>query len=235
MQAIILCGGLGTRLRSVVSEVPKSMAPVGDRPFMQIQVDKLVDAGVTKIVFAVGYKKEVIRNFFGDEYKGVALVYSEEDSPLKTGGAMAQALKFIDDDCALILNGDTYTTIDYRDMMRQHKNSGAVETLAAKPMDNFDRFGNIVLSDHDMTIIDFIEKQPTAHGNVNIGVYILNKNIFDEYAGELGRAFSHELDYLSKHLHDRKHCAYLYDGYYVDIGIPDDYFAFCDYIKRNIR
>lgn len=231
MQAIILCGGLGTRLRDVVKDVPKPMAPINGKPFMQIQVDKLIDAGVTKIVFAVGYKKEIIRDFFGDEYRGVPLVYSEEDFPLKTGGAMRQALGYIDEDYALILNGDIYTTIDYRDMVRQHVESGAVETLAAKPMKNFDRFGNVVLGDEGMTIVDFIEKQPTAQGNVNLGVYVLNKDIFDEYADELGAAFSHEVDYLTRHLHDRRHCAYLYDGYYIDIGIPADYFAFCEYFK----
>lgn len=233
MQAIILCGGLGTRLRSVVRDVPKPMAPVMGRPFMQFQVDKLVSAGVNKIIFAVGYKKEIIRDFFGDEYRGVPLIYSEEDQPLKTGGAMAQALRYIDEDCALVINGDTYTTIDYQDMFNQHINSGAVETLACKPMDNFDRYGNIVLGDDDMTIVDFIEKQPTAHGNVNLGIYIMNKNIFDEFSEKLGQVFSHEVDYLTPHLHDRKHCAYFYNDYYVDIGIPEDYFAFCEYAKNN--
>ena len=233
MQAIILCGGLGTRLREVVSAVPKPMAPINGKPFMQIQVDKLIDAGVTKIIFAVGYKKEIIRDFFGDEYRGVPLVYSEEEHPLKTGGAMKLAMSFVDDDCVLVLNGDIYTTIDYRDMMQQHKASGAVETLAVKPMRDFDRFGNVVLGDEGNVIVDFIEKQHTTYGNVNLGVYILNTDIFDEYADELGEVFSHEVDYLSRHLHDRKHCAYLYDGYYIDIGIPDDYFAFCEYFAQN--
>lgn len=233
MQAIILCGGLGTRLRAVVNDVPKPMAPINGTPFMQIQVDRLIDAGVNKIVFACGYKKEIIKDYFGDNYRGVDLIYSEEDHPLLTGGAMKQALRYIDEDYAIVINGDIYTTIDYRDIVEQHLSTGAMETLAAKPMDNFDRFGNIVPGEDGITIVDFIEKQPTEHGNVNLGIYILNKNIFDEYESELGNEFSHEVDYLVKHLHDRKHCMYSYDGYYIDIGIPEDYFSFCEYHKSQ--
>lgn len=233
MQVIILCGGLGTRLRAVVKDVPKPMAPVNGKPFMQIQVDKIIDSGATKVIFAVGYKKEIIKDFFGDTYRGVPMIYSEEDHPLLTGGAMKQALRYIDEDHAIVVNGDIYTNIDYRDFERFYLETGAREVLAAKPMDNFDRFGNIVPGEDGITIVDFIEKQPTEHGNVNLGIYAMNKNIFDEYADELGDEFSHEVDYLSRHLHDRKHCVYLYDGYYVDIGIPDDYFAFCEYMKNR--
>ncbi len=231
MQFIILCGGLGTRLRSVVSDVPKPMAPVNGKPFMQIQVDRLVDAGAEKIVFAVGYKKEIIKDFFGDNYRGVPLVYSEEDKPLKTGGAMKQALSYIDDDHAIVINGDCYTDIDYHAIDELYLTSGAVVVAAGKPMDNFSRFGNIVFAEDGVTIADFIEKQPTEHGNINIGVYIVSKNVFDDYAEELGEAFSFEENYLIPHLHDKKHCAAIYDGYYMDIGLPEDYLEFCDYMS----
>ena len=232
MQVIILCGGLGTRLRTVVSDVPKPMAPINGKPFMQIQVDELINSGATKIIFAVGYKKEIIKDFFGDNYRGVELVYSEEDYPLKTGGAIKKALRYIDDDCAIVVNGDCYTKVNYDEIQKLFRETNATEVMTGKPMHNFDRFGNIVPGEDNVTVVDFIEKQPTEFGYINLGIYAVKKNLFDEYALELGDSFSHEVDFISKHLHDCKFCLYPYDGYFIDIGIPEDYFAFCDYMKR---
>ena len=233
MQAIILCGGLGTRLREVVKDVPKPMAPVNDKPFMQMQVDRLLNFGVNKIVFATGYKKEIIKDFFGDNYKGVDLVYSEESEPLLTGGAMKQALQYIDEDDAVVMNGDIWLDVDLNEMFNQHKRTGVWETLAVKPMDNFSRFGNVIIGDDGYSVVDFIEKQPTKHGNVNLGVYIVKKNIFDNL-DDLGNKFSHETQYLIPNIKNRRHGAFIYDGYYVDIGIPADYLAFVEYAK-NIK
>lgn len=232
MQAVILCGGLGTRLRAVINEVPKPMAPIHGKPFMQILVDNLVDAGVNKIVFAVGYKKEIIKDFFGDNYKNVTMIYSEEDHPLLTGGAMKQALQYIDEDDALILNGDCYLDLDYKKIFQQHKNSNAMETMAVKPMYNFDRYGNVIMND-DGQIIEFREKEPTPFGHANVGTYVVKKDIFYKYQHILGNEFSHEVDYVTKHLNDEKFCGYIHDGYFIDIGIPEDYFSFCDYMKKQ--
>lgn len=234
MQVILLCGGLGTRLREVVKDVPKPMAPVNGRPFMQLQVDRLIDSGATKIIFAVGYKKEIIRDFFGDEYRGVPIIYSEEDTPLLTGGAMKKALQYIDEDDAVVINGDIWLEVDLNAVLEQHKNTGVWETLVVKPMDNFDRFGNVILGDDDLTIVDFIEKQPTKHGNVNLGVYVMKRNIFNDLP-ELGDAFSHEVQYLIPNIQKRRHGAYKYDGYYIDIGIPQDYYNFVEYDKTRSR
>lgn len=232
MQAIILCGGLGTRLRQVVSEVPKPMAPIYGKPFMQILVDNLVKAGVNKIIFAVGYKKEIIKDFFGDNYKDVTMIYSEEDHPLLTGGAMKQALQFVDEDNALILNGDCYLNLDYKKIFQQHVNSSAMETMAVKPMYNFDRYGNVIM-DESGRIVEFREKEPTPFGHANVGCYVVRKDIFNDYEKELGNEFSHEVNYVTKHLKDHKICGYIHDGYFIDIGIPEDYYAFCDYVKQQ--
>ena len=232
MQAIILCGGLGTRLRKVINEVPKPMAPIHGKPFMQILVDNLVNAGVNKIVFAVGYKKEIIKDFFGDNYKNVAMIYSEEDHPLLTGGAMKQALQYIDEDDALILNGDCYLDLDYRKIYIQHKKSNATETMAVKPMYNFDRYGNVIMNE-DGQIIEFREKEPTPFGHANVGVYVVKKDIFNNYEEQLGNEFSHEVDYVTKHINDEKIYGYIHKGYFIDIGIPEDYFSFCDYVKKQ--
>ncbi len=232
MQVIILCGGLGTRLREVVSDVPKPMAPINGVPFMKLQLDRLSNFNVNKIVFATGYKKDIIRDFFGDNYRGMDIVYSEEEEPLLTGGAMKQALRFIDDDYAVVMNGDIWLEVDLDAMLEQSKKTGVEETIAVKPMDNFSRFGNVIIADDGYSVIDFIEKQPTEHGNVNLGVYVVKKNIFDGLL-QLGKKFSHEVDYLIPNIPKQKYGAYIYDGYYIDIGIPEDYFSFVDYMKKD--
>ena len=231
MQVIILCGGLGTRLREVVKDVPKPMAPVNGKPFMQMQVDRILKFGANKVVFATGYKKEIIKDFFGDNYKGVDMVYSEEDEPLLTGGAMKQALNYIDDDEAVVMNGDIWLDIDLNAMVEQSHRTGVWETMAVKPMDNFSRFGNVIIGNDGYSVVDFIEKQPTEHGNVNLGVYVVKKNIFDGL-DNLGKAFSHETQYLIPNIQKRKHGAYVYNGYYVDIGIPEDYLSFIEFAKK---
>lgn len=232
MQAIILCGGLGTRLRTVVSDVPKTMAPINGKPFMMLQVEKLIKLGVNKIVFAVGYKKDIIRNFFGEEYKGVKIIYSEEEKPLFTGGAMKQALSYIDEDDVVVMNGDIWVDVDLNAMMQQHKDLGAWVTIAVKPMSNFCRYGNVILAENGVDIVDFIEKKPTEHGNVNLGVYIVKRNIFDDLP-ELGDAFSFENDYLTPNIKNRMRAAFRYDGYWIDIGVPEDYASFIEYYSKN--
>ena len=231
MEAIILCGGLGTRLRSVVSEVPKSMAPINGKPFMQYQLDKLADAGVDSVVFAVGYKKEIIKDYFGDEYRGMSLKYSEEDEPLLTGGAIKQALKLINSNCAIVMNGDNYVDIDYNEMYEQHIATSVVATVAVKPMENFDRYGNVIVENG--LIQKFIEKEPTEKGLINIGFYVLNKNVFDNMG--FGDKFSVEKEFFTAYAGKLPMGAYIYDGYFIDIGLPDDYFAFQNYIKNDVE
>jgi len=228
MQAIILCGGLGTRLRTVITDVPKPMAPINGTPFMQLQLNRLAKYGVNKVVFATGYKKEIIRDYFGDKYKGIDLCYSEENTPLGTGGALKKALTYIDEDCAIVMNGDVYLDIDLDKFMAEHRKYNSWETMALKPMTNFSRYGNVILKDGRME--EFREKEPTEKGLVNIGCFIVRKNIFEAYP-ELGDVFSHEVDYMAKYVNHREHRPFIYEGYFVDIGIPEDYFSFVEYIK----
>ena len=230
MQAIILCGGLGTRLREAIKDVPKPMAPINGTPFMQLQLDRLKEAGANKVVFAVGYKKEIIQDYFHDEYKGMKLCYSEEDKPLGTGGALKKALKLIDEDCAIVMNGDVYLNINLKAIYNQHIVSKVWETMAVKPMTNFNRYGNAFID--GIKMIDYREKEQTEKGFVHIGCYVVQKNIFDAFP-ELGDSFSHETDYLAKQVKNRRHNVYIYNGYFVDIGIPKDYFEFIEYFTNN--
>lgn len=121
MEAIILAGGLGTRLRSVVQNIPKGMAPIQGRPFLAYQLDYLIEQGVNRIIFSVGYLHECISNYFGREYNGCQIVYSVEESPLGTGGAIRQALHHCKDQNIWVLNGDTYCNVNLKDMLVFHR------------------------------------------------------------------------------------------------------------------
>ena len=229
MQVIILCGGLGTRLREVVADVPKPMAPIGDKPFLQIKLDQLIKYNIGKVVLATGYKEELIQQYFGNEYKGIKIVYSTNNLALGTGGAIKKALQYIDDDDVIVMNGDVFFELDLGTTMQLHKSFNSVMTMAVKPMHNFDRYSFAVTSGHKM--IDFKDKQPVDFGYINIGCYIVNKHIFDNLT--LPENFTFEADYLVPNVLNRPHFVYYYTGYFVDIGIPQDYFAFTKYLENK--
>ena len=113
MEVIILAGGFGTRLQSVVSDVPKVMAPINNKPFLEYIFDDLSKYDVSRVILAVGYKKEIVKKYFGNKYKNIKIAYSEENEPLGTGGAIKHALSLVNDEEVIIMNGDIYTKINY--------------------------------------------------------------------------------------------------------------------------
>ncbi len=215
MQAIILAGGFGTRLKSMVSDVPKPMAPINDRPFLEYLLDDLDKAGFDKVILTVGYKKEVIMEYFGNRYKNLFLVYSIENEPLGTGGCIVQALKYIDDEYFFVLNGDTMFKIDFCKMAKTKTLS-----IACKKMFDFDRYGEVSI-DKESTIISFEEKKKVLEGYINGGIYYLPKNIFSFF--QLPKKFSIENDFFTKYCKQLRMKAYLSSDYFIDIGVPDDY------------
>jgi len=151
MEAIILSGGLGTRLRSVVNTVSKVMAPINSVPFLQYNLEKLHSQGINRVILATGYKKEYIKNYFGNQYKGIQLCYSEESTPLGTGGAIKKALKMANDDDVIIMNGDIYTAINFNELMASHKKSNYLVTISLMEMEKFDMFGSVTLNNGYIT------------------------------------------------------------------------------------
>lgn len=221
MEAIILAGGFGTRLRSVVADLPKPMAPINGKPFLEILLDDLGKKEIDKIVLAVGYKKEIIKNYFKDRYKNIEILYSEEAEPLGTGGAIKKALKLVEEEQIFIINGDTFFDVDYKEMFEFHCINDSQLTLAVKKMEKFDRYGSIKIQ--QKKIISFEEKKYVEEGYINGGVYLINKNIFKEIEEE---TFSFEKNILeNKNFYIQK-WAYFSDGYFIDIGIPEDYSRF---------
>lgn len=215
MQAIILAGGLGTRLRGVVHDVPKPMAPVCDKPFLEYILEELNNNGFKKVVLAVGYKHEVIMDHFHNKYKNIEILYSIEDSPLGTGGCIKKALNLLDDEYVYIVNGDTMFRIDYSKM----KTSKDV-MIACKYLDKFDRYGKVII-DNDR-IVSFKEKEPNQSGYFNGGIYLFKRNILNNF--DLGEKFSLEKDFFEKYIDNIYIEAYKSSDYFIDIGIPEDYF-----------
>lgn len=219
MEAIILAGGFGTRLKSVVSDVPKPMAPIRNVPFLTYIFEYLRRYGVTKVVLCTGYKHEIIQSFYGESFKDLMISYSYESTPLGTGGAIKKALATIEGNHTLILNGDTMFTIDLNDFIATHVESDADVTLAVKQMNNFERYGVLRLDGNK--IVDFQEKKWTSNGFISGGVYLARTSLFREL--HFLQSFSFETDYLQKYVNSQNFSAFISDEYFIDIGIPEDY------------
>lgn len=219
MEAIVLAGGLGTRLSSVVSELPKPMAPIRGRPFLAYVLDPLVDAGFGAAVLAVGYRHEVIREHFGDDYRGLALRYSVESEPLGTGGAIKLACAMVSSPDPFVLNGDTYLEIDYRAMLDAHARAGAELSMAVHQMPDVQRYGALEIADG--TVCGFREKEAAGPGWINAGTYILGPAVRARLRHR--DAFSFEQDVLMPEVRAIRPLAFPVTGLFIDIGIPEDY------------
>jgi D-glycero-alpha-D-manno-heptose 1-phosphate guanylyltransferase len=219
MQAIVLAGGLGTRLRSVVPDLPKPMAPVAGRPFLAWILDRLVDAGFERAVLAVGYRHEVIRDHFGEAYRGMSLHYSIENTPLGTGGAIRLAADHATAPQVFVLNGDTYLALDYRAMLAKHQQSASRLSVAVCSVPDVSRYGALELETGQ--IHGFREKGCTGPGFINAGVYLLASEILHEIPA--GAPFSFELQLLVPRVQALRPLAFITEGRFIDIGIPEDF------------
>ena len=220
MEAIILAGGFGTRLQSVVKDVPKPMADINGRPFLAYLFDYAISNGVERVVLSVGYKREVIERYFGNSYKGAKIEYCVEDSPLGTGGAIKRALGMCVKRETLVLNGDTFFAVNLPSFVELHNKTTSLVSIALKPMECFDRYGCVAL-DGD-TVVSFEEKKYCDSGLINGGVYLLNRDILPTL-NCLPDIFSFEKDFLESKIADIRPYGFIDNGYFIDIGIPEDY------------
>ena len=200
-EAVILAGGLGTRLRSVVSDLPKCMAPVAGKPFINFVIDYFLHQGIKKFVFALGYKSEVIINYININYPNIIAQYSIEEEPLGTGGAISKACKLITGESTFVANGDTLYKIDINETISFFNTCKADCVLTLKPMQNFNRYG-VVQIHEDCSIAAFQEKQYFNEGLINGGIYLLNCKTFLQE--NLPAKFSFEKDYLEPLYNKRK-------------------------------
>lgn len=223
MEVIILAGGLGTRLRSVVSEVPKCMAPVAGKPFLWYLLKYLTRYDVSRVILSVGYLREVIFKWIdevGDEFP-FSFDYAVEEEPLGTGGGIKLALSKALTQDVVILNGDTFFDVDLKELMDFHKLAPSAVTIALKPMRDFDRYGRVIVDAVDGRIGEFKEKEHCEEGMINGGVYVASKlNLSME---DYPEKFSFEKAVLEPLTVQGKIFGLIQGGYFIDIGIPEDY------------
>lgn len=218
-EAIILSGGLGTRLRSAVPDLPKTLAPVAGHPFLKYVIDFALAGGVQHIVFSLGYKHEIISAFIHNTYPGLKHTIVTEDEPLGTGGAILKATEACSSDNVFIMNGDTLFKVDLKKLSTFHLQHRAACTLSLKPMKDFDRYGVVTLENE--TVSGFLEKAQYADGLINGGVYALNIPAFQKHS--FPEKFSFETAYLEKQYSSKEIYGLVEDAYFIDIGIPKDF------------
>lgn len=219
MEAIVLAGGFGTRLQSVVSDVPKPMAEVQNKPFLEHILVYLQQNDINRVILSVGYKHKIIEDYFRHSFAGMDIDYIIEDEPLGTGGAILKAWASIRQENVFVINGDTFFDVDLTELLTKHLKYQSDLTLSLKPMENFDRYGSVEINDQ-FKVSDFKEKEFITKGHINGGIYLLNKNIFSAF--QLPRQFSFE-QFMQEHVNDLNIYASIFDNYFIDIGIPEDY------------
>ena len=220
LEVIILAGGLGTRLRSAVPDLPKCMAPVNGRPFIDYVVDSFVKQGVQHFIFSLGYMHEVLEQHLEEKYPELQKKYVIETEPLGTGGGIQKACSVASFKNVIIANGDTLFNVDVNEIIAAHEKLQSNCTLSLKPMENFDRYG-VVEIDENQQITSFKEKKHYEKGLINGGVYTLRVDTF--LAQNLPEKFSFEKEYLEALFTKIKMCGVVQTGYFIDIGIPEDF------------
>jgi mannose-1-phosphate guanylyltransferase len=225
MQAIVLVGGEGTRLRPLTNSVPKPALPLVDRPFLAYMIEWLADHGVTEVVLACGFLPAVLREALAgeEERAGVSIRYAVEPEPLGTAGAIRFAADLLGEDLEdrfLALNGDVLTDLDLSALREAHDGSGAVATIGLHPVEDSSAFG-LVRRDEDGKVVEFLEKTGEAvPGEVNAGMYALQREVLDLVPP--GRNVSIERDVFPRLAGAGLHGVRL-DGYWMDIGTPERY------------
>lgn len=218
---IILAGGLGTRLRSVVADLPKCMAPVNGKPFLAYLLDYLSQCPIHKVVLSVGYLHEIVMDWVDqhrDNYP-FAIGYAVETTPLGTGGGIRLAMLQCDAETVCVMNGDTFFDVGFEGLLEAHRQGGKPLTMGLKAMKDFDRYGTVAINESGL-VTHFNEKQYCANGLINAGVYMLNNN---GQLDELPEKFSFENLFLHPKAAEGAIQGYVSDGYFIDIGIPEDY------------
>ncbi len=229
-EAIILAGGFGTRLQSVVSDVPKPMAPVNEQPFLNYVFSYLKHYGIKHVVLSTGYLSEKISNYYKDEYLGITVSYTKEETPLGTGGGIRLALEKCKTKTVLVLNGDSFFDVNLNAYYNQHCTFHSNISLALRKVTNAARYGTLKLS-NDPVIKAFKEKDGLdKEGLINGGVYLINRELYlDKTTPAIN--FSIEKDFFEARLNEINLLGFEHQGYFIDIGIPEDYLKAQDDFK----
>jgi len=220
-EAVILAGGMGTRLKDIVPDKPKPMADINGRPFLEYLLSYLAGNSVSRIIFSVGFRADIIISHFKNRYKNIDIEYVIEETPLGTGGGIANALGKVTGSDVFILNGDTLFNVDLKKVARFHKSKEAFLTMALKKNENGSRYGSVII-DEAFQIKAFREKELNAgKALINGGIYLLSKEKFLQES--LPEKFSFEKDFLEKYFLKKRFYGMPFDNYFIDIGTPSSY------------
>ena len=227
MEAIVLAGGFGTRLKSVVADVPKPMAPVAGRPFLEILLTVMASKGFTRVVLSLGYLADTIVNHFGDRFAGMELVYEIEDTPLGTGGAVRQASEHCSADHVFVFNGDTYLDLEVKEVEALWQRN-RTPVIVARAVPDTSRYGRLSLDGEK--VIGFAEKGAAGPGLINAGCYVLRADALAAFTP--GQPFSLENDFLADAVLADPFDVFVIKGHFIDIGVPEDYARAQDELKH---
>jgi NDP-sugar pyrophosphorylase family protein len=227
--AVILAGGLGTRLKPIVNDRPKVLSDVNARPFLSYLLDQIGDAGIRRVVLCTGYKSEQVFLAFGRRYSHLTVAYSTEEEPLGTGGALRRALPLITSDPALVMNGDSYFQADLDDFFNRHQVAGATISMMLAHADDAGRYG-MVETGTDGAVLKFTEKGPNAGpGWINAGMYLLGRGSLESIPQQ--RFVSLEQEILPACI-GKGFFGFKYQGEFIDIGTPESYRAASEFMQN---
>lgn len=218
LEGIVLAGGFGIRLQQVVPDLPKPMAPIGKRPFLEILLTSLVSKGIQRIVLSLGYRADKITDHFGDRFAGAQLIYEIEESPLGTGGALRSAMSRCLNDHVFIFNGDTFLDLEVAEVEGYWQQNRTPIIVASEVLDT-SRYGR--LNESNGRVLGFHEKGLPGKGLINAGCYVFPTNILDKFA--IGQSFSLETDFLAGAVAQQRFDVFQSRGRFIDIGVPEDY------------
>jgi D-glycero-alpha-D-manno-heptose 1-phosphate guanylyltransferase len=222
--AIILAGGLGTRIRDLYPDIPKCMIPVAGKPFLDYLFLKLQSQGIEKVILSVGYKKQLIKKYYGKLFNNLSIVYSDESEPLGTGGAMKKALEYSNQECCLVLNGDSYIDFNISNFF-SNINFTKLNILTVM-VNERSRYGALSINE-DNNEIRF-NKGISGQGFINAGVYILNHELLNNIHKS---KFSFEEEILRDGI-STSICNLIYStSNFIDIGIPEDALQASDFFQ----
>jgi len=218
MEAIILAGGFGKRLKGKNLDLPKPMVNINGRPFLDYVLMHLNKYNIDKIILSVYYQGKKIEGHYNSSFNNINISYSVDKIPLGSGGAVKAAITKTINNNIFVINGDTVFDIDLKILYDAHLEQDNDITLSLKPLRNFDRYG-FAETDSDGKIIKFGEKKFQKFGLIDGGIYLIKNNIFDHYKGQENFLLS---DYIRNNLNTLKIGSNCFDNLFIDIGTPED-------------
>ena len=235
MEAIVLAGGFGTRLRSAVPDLPKPLAPIENKPFLSYLLEFWIAQGIDRFILSVGYKYEIIQEQFGNHYKTAEIDYAVETVPLGTGGGLLLSLeKLRSSETFLVLNGDTFFEVNRADMVSYHAACGSGVTLSLVNVPENKRYSGVLL-DEQGWVRSLKKRSENSEGSLaNGGVYLMEQGLLSEYKSHPRKKCSLEDDLLPDLLNKNKRIAgFVSEGDFIDIGIPEDYGRASEILSRH--